>query len=65
MDITTIGKELINELHRKAREVERLRMSFDLRTTAEDGSCFVESARFRVCSRERRYGIQVPLGGLV
>lgn len=39
-------------------------MSFDLRTTAEDGSCFVESARFRVCSRERRYGIQVPLGGL-
>ena len=38
MDITTIDQELINELHRKARASERLRMNFDLRTTPEDGS---------------------------
>ena len=30
--------------------------------TAADESCFKEVARFRVCPRERQYGIQVPLG---
>ena len=30
--------------------------------TATDESCFVETARFRVCPREGQYGIQVPLG---
>lgn len=30
--------------------------------TAADVSCFVETARFRVCPREGQYGIQVPLG---
>ena len=30
--------------------------------TAADESCFVETARFRVCPREGQYGIQVPLG---
>ena len=29
---------------------------------AADESCFVETARFRVCPREGQYGIQVPLG---
>jgi hypothetical protein len=29
---------------------------------ATDESCFVETARFRVCPREGQYGIQVPLG---
>ena len=29
---------------------------------AVDESCFVETARFRVCPREGQYGIQVPLG---
>ena len=29
---------------------------------AADESCFVETARFRVCPREGLYGIQVPLG---
>ena len=28
----------------------------------EDGSCFKEVARFRVCPREGQYGIQVPKG---
>lgn len=28
--------------------------------TAADVSCFVETARFRVCPREGQYGIQVP-----
>ena len=121
MDVQLINEELLEELHRKARESERLRMNYDLRTTAEDGSqrmlnslevgtkvpihrhlkssetviclegcldwvfyeellcvdsggpvhdgelaadesCFVETARFRVCPREGQYGIQVPLG---
>lgn len=29
---------------------------------AADESCFVETARCRVCPREGQYGIQVPLG---
>lgn len=121
MDVQLIDKELLKELHEKAKVNERLRMNFDLRTTSEDTSqrmlnalqpgtkvpihrhlktsetviciegcldwvfyeelpnmdaggpihdgesaidetCFVETARFRVCPREGRYGIQVPLG---
>ena len=30
--------------------------------TAADESCFKEVARFSVCPREGRYGIQVPMG---
>ena len=30
--------------------------------TAVDESCFAETARFRVCPREGKYGIQVPKG---
>ena len=30
--------------------------------TAVDETCFVETARFRVCPREGQYGIQVPKG---
>ena len=30
--------------------------------TAADESCFAETARFRVCPREGKYGIQVPKG---
>ena len=30
--------------------------------TSADESCFVETARFRVCPREGVHGIQVPLG---
>lgn len=30
--------------------------------TAADDTCFKEIARFRVCPREKIYGIQVPLG---
>lgn len=30
--------------------------------SAADESCFTEIARFRVCPREGRYGIQVPKG---
>ena len=121
MDIQVINDHLLSVLHRKAKEDERLRMNFDLRTTAEDGSqrmlnalepgthvaihrhlktsetvvclegCldwvfyeelpnmdaggpvhdgevaadehqFVEVARFRICPREQKYGIQIPLG---
>ena len=158
MEIQLLNKELLKGLHDKARESERLRMNFDLRTTPEDASqrmlalptsvatrpnmrarwfsllhrlnalevgtkvpihrhlessetvvclegcqdwvfyeefsrlassnerpeverpnmdaggpvhdgevaanesCFVETARFRVCPREGQYGIQVPLG---
>lgn len=121
MDIELINDNLLSVLHWKAKENERLRMNFDLRTTAEDGSqrmlnalepgthvaihrhlkttetviclegcldCvfyeelpnmdaggpvhdgevaadehqFVEVARFRVCPREQKYGIQIPLG---
>lgn len=38
MDVQLINENLLEELHRKAREPERLRMNFDLRTTSEDGS---------------------------
>lgn len=121
MDIQLINKDLLSDLHKKARESDRLRMNFDLRTTPEDTSqrmlnalqpgtrvpihrhlktfetviclegcldwvfydelpnmdaggpihdgesaqdetCFVETARFWVCPREGQYGIQVPLG---
>ena len=121
MDVQLINKELLSELHQKAKESERLRQNFDLRTTAEDTSqrmlnalepgtrvpihrhlktsesviclegcldwvfydelpnmdcggpvhdgetatdetCFAEVARFRVCPREKIFGIQVPLG---
>ena len=121
MEIQLINEELLGELHRKARESERLRMNFDLRTTPEDTSqrmlnamepgthvpihrhlktsesviciegcldwvfyeelpsvdtggpvhdgetvtdehAFVEVARFRVCPREKLFGIQVPQG---
>ena len=30
--------------------------------TAADESCFKEVARFRVCPREQKYGIQIPQG---
>lgn len=121
MDIELINDNLLSVLHWKAREAERLRMNYDLRTTAEDMSqrmlnalepgthvaihrhlktaetviclegCldwvfyeelpnmdaggpvhdgevaadehqFVEVARFRICPREQKYGIQIPLG---
>lgn len=135
MDIQLINDNLLSVLHWKAKENERLRMNFDLRTTAEDTSqrmlnalepgthvaihrhlktsetviclegCldwvfyeefsrlassnerpeverpnmdaggpvhdgevaadehqFVEVARFRICPREQKYGIQIPLG---
>ena len=121
MEVQLLDDELLAELHEKARESERLRMNFDLRTSAEDGSqrmlnalepgthvsihrhlntsetvvclegcldwvfyeelpnmdaggpihdgetaadesCFREVARFRVCPREKLYGIQVPKG---
>ena len=121
MDIQVISDHLLSVLHWKAKENERLRMNFDLRTTAEDTSqrmlnalepgthvaihrhlkssetviclegCldwvfyeelpnmdaggpvhdgevaadehqFVEVARFRICPREQKYGIQIPLG---
>ena len=120
-DIQVINDYLLSVLHWKAKENERLRMNFDLRTTAEDTSqrllnalepgthvaihrhlkssetviclegCldwvfyeelpnmdaggpvhdgevaadehqFVEVARFRICPREQKYGIQIPLG---
>lgn len=38
MEIQLINEELLEELHRKALESERLRMNFDLRTTTEDTS---------------------------
>ena len=121
MDIQVINDHLLSVLHWKAKENERLRMNFDLRTTAEDTSqrmlnalepgthvaihrhlkttetviclegCldwvfyeelpnmdaggpvhdgevaadehqFVEVARFRICPREQKYDIQIPLG---
>lgn len=121
MGVQLINKELLQALHEKALANERLRMNFDLRTTADDTSqrmlnalqpgtkvpihrhlktsetviclegCldwvfyeelpnmdaggpihdgemavdetqFVETARFRVCPREKVYGIQVPRG---
>ena len=121
MEIQVLGKDLLSALHERAVDSPRLRMNFDLRTTAEDGSqrmlnalepgthvaihrhlktsesviclegCldwvfyeelpnmdaggpvhdgetavdetqFVETARVRVCPREKVYGIQVPKG---
>ena len=121
MDIQVINDHLLSVLHWKAKENERLRMNFDLRTTAEDTSqrmlnalvpgthvpihrhlkstetviclegCldwvfyeelpnmdaggpvhdgevaadehqFVEVARFRICPREQKYGMQIPKG---
>jgi cupin fold WbuC family metalloprotein len=38
MDIQLINKDLLKDLHQKAAESPRLRMNFDLRTTAEDTS---------------------------
>lgn len=38
MDIQLLDKNLLSDLHKKAASSERLRMNFDLRTTAEDGS---------------------------
>ena len=121
MDIQVINDHLLSVLHWKAKENERLRMNFDLRTTAEDTSqrmlnalepgthvpihrhlktaetviclegcldwvfyeelpnmdaggpvhdgetatdetAFAEVARFRICPREQKYGIQIPKG---
>ena len=119
MEIQLINDSLFSHLHEMARENERLRMNFDLRTTpadtsqrmlnalevgthvpihrhvntsetvvclegcldwvfyeelpnmdaggpihdgetATDESCFKEVARFRICPREQKYGIQIP-----
>lgn len=121
MSIQLINENLLSELHQKAKENERKRQYFDLRTTPEDTSqrmlnvlepgthvpihrhlktsesviclegcldwvfyeelpgvdtggpvhdgetaidetCFAEVARFRICPREKLYGIQIPLG---
>ena len=121
MEIQLINDDLLADLHGKAKENERKRMNYDLRTTPEDGSqrmlnvlevgtkvpihrhlkssetvvclegCldevffeelpgvvsggpvhdgeraidetqFVEVARFRICPREKLYGIQIPKG---
>ena len=35
---------------------------YEGRWIEEDGRVFKETARFRVCPREKVYGIQVPLG---
>lgn len=118
-EIQLINDCLLSVLHRKARENERLRQNFDLRTTPEDGSqrmlnaleagthvpihrhlktsetavclegsldwifyeelpnmdaggpvhdgehaidekAFAEVARFHICPREQKYGIQIP-----
>ena len=121
MDLLLINDNLLSGLHGEAREHERRRMNFDLRTTPEDTSqrmlnalevgthvpihrhlntsetviciegcidwvfyeelpsisdsgpihdgetaidesCYKEMARFRLCPREKLYGIQVPQG---
>ena len=123
MEVIEINDNLLDSLHLRASETERLRMNFDLRTTPQDGSqrmlnalevgtrvpihrhletaetavclhgCmdyifydfrpnvdinvvsdlgtmlpdgmevnFIESGRVRLCPREGRYGVQVPLG---
>jgi len=121
MEIELINDNMLSALHWKARENERLRQNFDLRTTTEDGSqrmlnalevgthvpihrhlktsetviclegcldwvfyeelpnvdaggpvhdgetvvdetAFAEVARFRICPREQKYGIQIPKG---
>lgn len=120
MEIQLINDNLLSVLHWKARENERRRQNFDLRTTPDDTSqrmlnvmepgtkvpihrhtntsetviclegsldwvfyeelpsvdtggpvhdgetavdekAFAEVARLRICPREKRYGIQVPL----
>lgn len=38
MEVQLINDELLSELHQRAKESERLRQNFDLRTTAEDTS---------------------------
>ena len=38
MEIQVLDKDLLSALHERAVDSPRLRMSFDLRTTAEDGS---------------------------
>lgn len=38
MEVQLINKDLLSELHKKAVTNERLRMNFDLRTTADDTS---------------------------
>ena len=38
MDIQLINKNLLSDLHEKAKTSERLRMNYDLRTTADDTS---------------------------
>lgn len=38
MDIQLINNNLLSELHQKAKENERLRQNFDLRTTPDDTS---------------------------
>ena len=121
MEVELINDNMLSVLHWKARESERLRQNYDLRTTPDDTSqrmlnvlepgthvpihrhlktsetviclegCldwvfyeelpnmdaggpvhdgetamdetqFAEVARFRVCPRERQYGIQIPKG---
>ena len=121
MEVQLINEKLLEELHQKAKENERKRMNYDLRTTPEDTSqrmlnalepgthvpihrhlktsesviclegcldwvfyeelpnmdaggpihngevaadesCFTEVARFRICPREKKYGIQIPQG---
>ena len=121
MEIELINDNLLFELHQKAKENERLRQNYDLRTTPEDTSqrmlnalepgtkvpihrhlktsetviclegcldwffyeelpgvdtggsihdgetavdetAFAEVARFRICPREKLYGIQIPQG---
>ena len=121
MGVIEINDSLLEALHVKAAASERLRMNYDLRTTAEDSSqrmlnvmevgtkvpihrhlktsesvvclegcldwvlyeelpnvdfggpvhdgetatdekAFSEVARFRICPREKKYGIQVPKG---
>ena len=121
MEIQLINDNLLSVLHWKAKENERLRQNYDLRTSPEDTSqrmlnvlepgthvpihrhlktsetaiclegcldwvfydelptgdtgapihdgetaidetCFAEVARFRICPREKLYGIQIPKG---
>ena len=38
MEVQLLDKNLLSDLHKKAASSERLRMNFDLRTTAEDDS---------------------------
>ncbi len=38
MEVQLLDNNLLSDLHKKAASSERLRMNFDLRTTAEDGS---------------------------